>query len=199
MKKIELNQETIGLIMDRLQKAVAGKFRWGREYDQKPLQIKKFECGKICAIGKITKHRDLEERKPLVKHKSCLLHIFVNKAAQMYYSFGDVFYFKGNQILIDRKGQYDILSSTSKHYRHVECISVIKFAHELDNLDKAEAQKKYANAEKDAKDYEDSYWRNYEKELEKELKNELDEFFDDDGSEVSIEEMLGDDDFNEDE
>jgi len=184
MKKIELTPNTLGTIMNLLQQATAGQFLWGRQYDQKPLEIKKMHSEHKHAMAKITIHQYFfKDKAKRIKHETCLLHIFVNAGCQMYYTYGDVFYFKGKRIIIDRKGRYDINSATCKHYRHVERLTVTKFAKNLSVDDQLDAEMTRCKAQRDADQYNRQYWENYEKEMVEDLEKgfahiDNDDFFD---------------------
>jgi len=162
MRRIELTPRTIGVVMDRLQRATGGQFYWERGRDQKPLKIKKVDFKKLEAMAKITVHWDYSDFKngeKAIKHQTCLLHLFVNMDSQMYYTYGDVFYFKGKMILIDRKGQYDVSHDV---YRCVERIAVVKLAKHLSQDDKNNAARKRFLAKKLAEEDEKNWWKNFE-------------------------------------
>jgi hypothetical protein len=170
MQKIELTPATIGIIKDRLQKATAGQFLWGHEKNQSPQKVKKPIYEKLEAEGDVTLHwsfRNLKKGEVPKKYKTSLLHLFVTATCQNYYSFGDIFYFKGNVILIDRRGQYDINCSAFRGvFRSVERIVIVKSARRLTSADKNKAAEQRHFAEIEKADYERAYFKSLDKELE---------------------------------
>lgn len=170
MKKIELTPNTLGAVMDLLQKAVAGQFTLGRNYDQKPLHIKNFKHKRMHAMAQVSLHwQYVKKTEKLAKHQMPLIHVIVNATCAMYYSWGDVFYFKGKNIIIDRKGSFDVNSLIANHHRNVECITVVKYAKNLSIQDKAITEKVRVNAQLEKEAYDRQYWKDHEREMEKEM------------------------------
>lgn len=182
MQKIELTPNTLGTVMDRLQRATSGKFSWEWHNNQKPLQVKKKDYQRSVAEAKVSIHLNYqgEEKLNPIKHKTCLLHLFVSATSAMYYTFGDVFYFKGKQVIIDRKGQYDINCITkSTTYRSVEVISIITYKNHLSYSDKNQAAKERLQAQRDADEYEKYYFDSLFKDNDFDLVDEDEDDIDD--------------------
>jgi hypothetical protein len=172
MKKIELTPKTIGTVMNLLQQATAGQFLRGYAHDKRPLQIKNFDFDRdsIDSMAKVQMHwMYVKGEGEVSKHKLPLLHLIISATCTPYFSYGDVFYFKGKQIIIDKKGQYDINSLTSEHHRSVESILVVKYAKDLSAEDKDMAEEVKAQAELDAEYFDREYWEPLERDLDDDL------------------------------
>ena len=136
MQKIELTPKTVGKIIDRLQKMTQGLFTSCFFYDQKPLRGRNNVYGPdLRGMAKVSVHSASKEILVPEKHKTPLIHLFISQVKMNYYTFGDVFYFKGNQVIIDRKGQYDVNSAVFDNFRHVEKITFVKSKKQMSEED----------------------------------------------------------------
>ena len=121
MEKIVLTEKTLGLIKDRLSKFMKTPILEQNQFDQKPLKVKgwgEFQ-NQIYLSGKVTIHPFFKKD----KNENVMIHVRYNKTDAGCYYKGDVFYFKGNVIIVEPKSsRFTSRSMFNKHKRYIERI-----------------------------------------------------------------------------
>jgi Zn-finger protein len=112
MQKIILTEKTVGTIIDRLRKLTSGFYNLSDAKNVNPLRCKSWKdsgLGDRAACADITVHWMFKETKhPIVSGRKKneagfpLIHMAFDAECAMCFSYGDVFYFKGNKIIINQ-------------------------------------------------------------------------------------------------
>ena len=163
MEKIILTEKTIGNIINRLKKFMENHvFKSQLLYDIKPSKArhpalcKKERLGKDYSIGryymnaKVTRHWFSKMERD--RNPTPLIHVHFHKDAGDYYSEGDVFYFYGSMILVDKKDCLLIKNGKTRVIDKMQLVSSPD-ANLISNI-------KTRNAEEEA--YADEYWKGIE-------------------------------------
>ena len=112
MQKIILTEKTMGVVIDRLRKVTSGFYNIVDAKNVHPLRCKSWQDSGLadrtaCADIKVhwmfrdVKHPIVSDRK---KNEPGfpMIHMAFDAECAMCFSYGDVFYFKGNQIIINQ-------------------------------------------------------------------------------------------------
>lgn len=112
MQKIILTERTLGTVIDRLRKLTAGFYVVSDAHNIHPLRCKSWRdsgLGDRTACADITVHWMFKDTKhPIISGRRKdkvgfpLIHMAFDAECAMCFGFGDVFYFKGNTVLINQ-------------------------------------------------------------------------------------------------
>jgi len=160
MQKIVLSQNTLGVVIDRLRKVTSGIYSYFKEEDVNPLRFKSWSdpiMQDCTACAKITPHCFIKRNYSFLDVKLGdpgfpLIHMAFNAEYATVFVEGDVFYFKGNTIIVN--------NTSGTHIKIRECLNIVtkitchKKRRDLDEYDLFTIQERKDYAEASAREWE---------------------------------------------